>query len=435
LKGQVGELLMLRADLAVENNEEIGDALDYNRRAASCFGDDVPPIVLEQRAWLDERADGKRYSFHEYRKRARGRARAKTLRDRYLEACAHVHWREYGVARQLLEGVVREEPNNSWAWFLLGLCHEGLGRDQNAVNAYNVCVGLDPEFHGAYLNRGMAYLRQRGEGYVKAKADFDHVIRVWPDRPETYLDRALTRWGTRDLKGAIADLDAAQKRGIGVVRVYFMRAEIRRQAGDETGARRDEAEGMKRKPTDSLSWVSRGLHQLRRGKAKAALADFDQALKLDPKSLPALQNKVFVLADHLNRQEEANRVLDRLLELYPRLVAAIGGQAVVLARLKQRDRAHERIGEALALAPASDEVRWQAACVFAQTSRQVPADAETAFVYLRQAVNARFNLKAIETDTDLAPLRKKPGYRPIARAADRLMQADQLLKDRGEKKP
>jgi tetratricopeptide (TPR) repeat protein len=160
--------------------------------------------------------------------------------------------------------------------------------------------------------------------------------------------------------------------------------------------------------------------------AKEALADIDKALKLDPRCRPALQNKAHVLAEHLKKQEEARQVLERLLEMYPGDVPALAGQAVVLARLKKRQEAHRHIGEALARDP-TPQVRYQAACVYALTSRRVPSDAQVALTYLREAVKDRYGLDILDKDPDLAPLRGTDGFRPLVRDARRLLELTQRL--------
>src|SRR5207244_350901 len=135
----------------------------------------------------------------------------------------------------------------------------------------------------------------------------------------------------------------------------------------------DEAEGMKRRPRDDLSWVARGIYQLR-SDPKAAVADFDEALKINPRCRQALMSKAHALAERLERQKEASEVLGRLLEAYPDHVLALSGRAVVLARRKQREKAHQHIARALKL-DSNGEVLYQAACVHALTSQKVPSDA------------------------------------------------------------
>src|SRR6185295_12504066 len=96
----------------------------------------------------------------------------------------------------------------------------------------------------------------------------------------------------------------------------------------------------------------------------------------------------------------ARRVLEALLVDYPDHAPALAGLAVVLARLGERDLAHRRAADALER-DSSGITRYQAACAYALTSRQQPADARQAIVYLRQAIDDRFGLTYLGHDTDL----------------------------------
>ena len=420
VKGQLGELLLLLGRTTVEAGGAIEQALEYNRRAEDCLADDVPAALWRQRAHLHAKA-GQAEEARRDQERARLRHQG-TVRDRLLEARDLVAAARHGEARRLLELVVLAEPDNYWAHFLLGICHDGLAQGPRAVTCYTICVALEPRFHGAYLNRGMAYLRDKE--YDRAKADLDRVIEMVPGRAETYWDRALallrdtrqqalTPGRKKELQEALADLDRAEALGIGFTRIHFLRARLRREAGDEAGARRSEAEGLKRRPTDELSWSARGYFK-RRTDPKGALADYDEALKINPRSRAALMGKAEVLADRLNRPKDANRVLQELLRHYPNHVPALSGQAVVLARLHKRAEAHQRIDEALALNPTG-EVYYHAACTYALTGPQAPDDAEKALAYLRRALDASFGRTFFEDDADLASLRDMASFRRLGR--------------------
>src|SRR5205823_12673736 len=119
---------------------------------------------------------------------------------------------------------------------------------------------------------------------------------------------------------------------------YFLRARVRQKRGDQVGAQRDHEEGVRRPPQDELSWVTRGFYLLSRD-PHAALADFEQALRINPRSANALQNKAHVLAEKLGRTQEAVTVLTRVLELHPGTAVSRSGRGVLQARLGRRDEA------------------------------------------------------------------------------------------------
>jgi tetratricopeptide (TPR) repeat protein len=199
-----------------------------------------------------------------------------------------------------------------------------------------------------------------------------------------------------------------------------MRARVRQMAGDRAGAEKDFADGIRRQPTDEKSWIARGIARLPRDLA-GALADFEKAGQLNPRSLAALQNQAHVLCE-MGRNDEAIHVLDRVVELYPDHVDARVGRGVALARLQRRDLAHEDADEALArdLGPGT---LYQAACIYALTSRKNPDDLFSAFHYLSSALRRGFGLDILEKDADLDPIRDRPEFRQLASAARALRAA------------
>src|SRR5437588_773229 len=138
-------------------------------------------------------------------------------------------------------------------------------------------------------------------------------------------------------------------------------------------------EGMRREPSDEKSWVARGYARMKNGELDDALADFDQALQLNPKSRVARMNKVNVLAVLRRENTKARKLLEEVLELSPDHTKALAALAVVLARLGETKLAHQRIAQALDrnIGPG---IQYQAACVYALTSKSRPEDADVAIM-------------------------------------------------------
>jgi tetratricopeptide (TPR) repeat protein len=78
--------------------------------------------------------------------------------------------------------------NLAEAYFFLGTLFDpeisASGDDQQAINAYNKALHLNPGLSGALLNRGLAFYN-RGE-YEKATADLQASIQITPDDANAY---------------------------------------------------------------------------------------------------------------------------------------------------------------------------------------------------------------------------------------------------------
>jgi tetratricopeptide (TPR) repeat protein len=284
-----------------------------------------------------------------------------------------------------------------------------LDQDADAAACYSAGLALAPRFAPLYFKRGLVLLRQGR--HAAAKADLDAALADRADFVEARIDRALAALGLGRPHDALADLDAAVAQGCPYTRVYFLRARVRESLGDAAGARQDRATGLRLHPADEASWVARA--QARAADEPAgALADLNEALRLNPRSRAALQNRAHVLAERLGRPEAALADLDRLLTLWPDDQPARRGRAVLLARLGRRAQAL-REAEASLARDGSPAALYQAAGVYALTSRQHPDDRWEALQLLSRALRAGHGRDLVAADRDLDPLRGLPEFRVL----------------------
>jgi serine/threonine protein kinase/tetratricopeptide (TPR) repeat protein len=425
LRAEVGDLLLLLARATslrasptadpARPNESAQTALRLNELAETLFPGQTPKAVLAQRAELIAMM-----GQAEEAKRLSGLAAAvpvRTVRDRYLVATEHLAQGRCAEALPLLLEAAEQDPQDFWVRLALGMCHDGLGQLGEARACYTTAIALWPRSHWAYFNRGHVYLRLHD--YQRAAADFDQVLRMQPELVDAYLNRSLARQGLRHYAEAIDDLTRALDLGAPATRIYFMRCEVRKQAGDTEGARLDLEEGLRRTPADEKSWIARGNARVATDLA-GALADFEKALSLNPRSQAALQNKAHVLS-RLGRHDEAILVLNRVVALYPDYVPARAGRGVLYGRLSKWDAARQDAAEALQrdTAPAN---LYQAAGIYALCSQDNPDDRREAFRLLASALRSGFGFEYLEADKDLDPIRTLPEFKRLVEAS-RALQA------------
>lgn len=194
-------------------------------------------------------------------------------------------------------------------------------------------------------------------------------------------------------------------------RVCAYRAYSREQAGDKAGAAADRAEVVRREPADELSWIARA--EARAGDdPKAALADVERALALNPLSAPGLQMKAHLCGERLGDPAAALAALDRAVEHYPDLVPVRAGRAVHRARAGQRAAAHADAAEALTR-DASAPNLYQVGCVYALTAKTHPADRFKAVELIAAALRAGFGADLLATDADLDPIRGTAEFKAL----------------------
>jgi serine/threonine protein kinase/tetratricopeptide (TPR) repeat protein len=421
LRQEVGEILLLLAQATAleaqtwaapaERDDKLREAEELNHRAEACFGEEVPRALWEQRADL-ARFRGNARAAGELAARA-GRAPLRTPRDYYLFAQQQVVRGNLRQALELLRKATQEAPGNFPAWFVRGNCYYELLENGNAIACFKVCIALRPELPWAWYNRGLAYLRARR--YREAVDDFDRALLLKPDLSDAYVGRAQAREGMKALGEAIADYTEALAQPGASTRIYFLRSAVRARAGDHAGAGRDYAAGLAAEPTDELGWIARGSAR-RDHDPKGALADYEQALRLNPRSFDGLQNKAALLCDKFGKDAEALAVLERAVELYPESVLARGGRGVLLARAGKRPAALED-ARACLLLDSGPATLYQVACIYALTSKQSPDDRLRALPLLAAALRAGFGLEFVGHDPDLNPLRGLPEFQRLVAAA------------------
>jgi tetratricopeptide (TPR) repeat protein len=245
--------------------------------------------------------------------------------------------------------------------------------------------------------------------------DFDRALKLNADLTEAYVNRALAHEGMKDYAKAIADYTKALDAPTASTRVWFLRSAARDRAGDPDGAKRDFAKGLAAEPTDELSWIARGSAR-RESDPKGALADYEQALSVNPRSFDGLQNKAAILSDKFNKDAEALEVMEQAVKLYPESVLTRGGRGVLLARAGNRALAVAD-AQACLILDSGPATLYQVACIYALTSKQNANDRLQALPLLSAALRAGFGLEFVDHDTDLDPLRRLPEFQQLVAAA------------------
>lgn len=191
---------------------------------------------------------------------------------------------------------------------------------EEAINACDRALRIDPNFAGALNNKGNAlhYLKCHEEA-VRA---YDRAIVIDPTFAEAWYNKASA---LRDLKrheDAIQALDRA----------------------------------LVINPKDSAAWYNKGVVFGNLKRHEEAVQAYDQALAINPNNSAAWYNKGRDLHD-LKRHEEAIQAYDRVLEINPNDASAWTNKASVLHDLARYSEAIQAQDRAMALDQV-DEAAW-----------------------------------------------------------------------------
>jgi len=219
---------------------------------------------------------------------------------------------DFAAAKAVLSEARAEAPKDPQAAFYLGVAQEGLGETADAQKSYRSALELDPKLADASANFS-ALLLDAGKP-ADALSVIDSALKLTPKHPDLLVNRALAldAAGKRDeALSAYPDALAVRKDAFDLELAY---AQLLAAAGKNTealaqlrnAARSDDpkllvatadAFGKLKAPADCVAALDRVLKskptpavQVRRGVCRhdlgddaGAQADYEAALKLDPR--------------------------------------------------------------------------------------------------------------------------------------------------------
>ncbi|MFN8655516.1 MAG: tetratricopeptide repeat protein [Candidatus Obscuribacterales bacterium] len=166
------------------------------------------------------------------------------------------------------------------------------GQYDDAIQAFDKAISLDPGHSKAYASRGSA-LSDQGN-YEKALADLTKAIDLAKEAndqavlSEYYFNRALAYSRMQKYKEGIADFDMAVQMSPNDPDYYNGRSRAYYFAGDTNASIKDAGEALElnqeKDERRARSLFTRGSAYLKAGKVKEAVTDLSEAANLDKKN-------------------------------------------------------------------------------------------------------------------------------------------------------
>jgi tetratricopeptide (TPR) repeat protein len=157
-----------------------------------------------------------------------------------------------------------------------------IGEDNTkALKLLNKAIKIDPNYAGAYSNRGLVYFTKKE--YDRAIADFTKAIAISPSYAGAYSNRGRVYAAQKDHDRAIADYTKAININPELERAYLFRGISYADKGDYDHAIMDFSQVIKLDPNVAEAYAARGLAYYSKNKDyNLAIADVSQGLKLEP---------------------------------------------------------------------------------------------------------------------------------------------------------
>ncbi|MCA9945889.1 MAG: tetratricopeptide repeat protein [Anaerolineales bacterium] len=183
-------------------------------------------------------------------------------------------------AENLLKKATIWLPENSRAWSRLGTAYKLGKKYDQAIQAQNQAIQLNPEDTTTFFNRGNTYLDLRD--FDRALADYNRAIELNPEYVSPFIGRGNTYLNLRDFDRALADYNRAIELNPGYNTAFINRGTTYIEQGKLDDAIADYTHAIQLNPDDASPFIGRGNTYHALGNFDKAIDDYTQAIKYDP---------------------------------------------------------------------------------------------------------------------------------------------------------
>ncbi len=173
------------------------------------------------------------------------------------------------------------DPDNETAYLNRGNAYIQTGQFELGIADYSHVIAKNPSLAQGWYNRGTAFVAARQ--YERAIADLTEAIRLKPDEARAYCNRGMSYLRKSHYERALADLNAGIEKDGTIALCYYARGDLSLHTEKYQDAVGDLTRGLRLKPTVE-GYIQRAAAHERLCETDNALADYKEALRLDPRS-------------------------------------------------------------------------------------------------------------------------------------------------------
>ena len=239
----------------------------------------------------------------------------------------------------------------------IGLCYQGLDQHQQAINSFNRALSQRSDEANYFVNRGLSYVALGNS--TNAIADFKSALMRDPDHAiaQFNLTQEMELSGNLEL----STYDKIIENSPQFTSAYVNRALMKLNSGDIKGAISDYSQAISIDPGDPILYLNRGIALVKDQKLKSALADLNKAIKLDTFNAKAHRSRGRVLFE-LEEYQLALQDMDEAIKLDPTAAASYFNRALILRKMGNLSQTCTDLKRAIGLGLEVAQEAFEAYC-------------------------------------------------------------------------
>ena len=255
----------------------------------------------------------------------------------FYRAVAKINLDDYSGAEADCDKALEINPFIVDAYQVRGIARQTLKKNREAIADYDMGLKYMPEEKVFMVNK--AICQEDLKDYDGSETTYSQLLKLYPNYDRGYLARAQLMLAKGDTLRALDDVNKCISLTKGLASAYVIRSQIEmNHQKDYNAALADMNEAIKLEPHFAGYFINRAFMKYNLDDYFGAMADYDYALELDPTSVAAHFNRGLLNVE-VSENDKAIKDFTYVLNSDPNNFLARYNRALLYAKTGQYDKA------------------------------------------------------------------------------------------------
>ena len=262
------------------------------------------------------------------------------------------------------------DSSDYWTYFYRGIAKYNLGDLRGARRDFDKAVEINPVFTSGYHYRGIT--ESRFGNYDNALEDLQRAIELRPGAEGLYFSRGVTYFLSQQFENAVDDFDYYIRKQPKDPSAYLNRGASHLFLGDTLKAFSDYNKAIRLDRFDPEGYIRRGRLHAEKKEYDKAIADMDKAIELDTANTFAYFNRALMRYEKQNYRG-AMADLNKVLEEEPGNALTLYNRALIYVQLEAYEKALDDLYRVLNINPENVLAYFNRASIFVEMGQYANA--------------------------------------------------------------